>query len=93
MSSEPGPGELARMFEDFRRDVRDDFAQILQRLDKFVLREVYETQREADQEAIKDLKKRAESRARDVRVAVLGGLSAIAAAIVVAILTKSGAWQ
>lgn len=81
------------MFEDFRRDVRDDFSQIFLRLDRFVLREVYDAERSADREQIKDLKRQADAKSREVRNAVLAATSAVVAAIVVAVLTKSGVWQ
>jgi len=40
--------ELARRLDDFRRDIRDDLAEIKNRQDQYVLREVYA----ADQRAL-----------------------------------------
>lgn len=38
---EPSNGELQRLIERNHLEVREDYAEILARLDKFVLREVY----------------------------------------------------
>lgn len=46
-SGEPQPGELSRSLREFRRDVRDDFAALMARMDQMVLREVYNVQRDA----------------------------------------------
>jgi hypothetical protein len=51
----PGIGELGRKIEDFRRDVRDDFAALIARLDQLVPREVYNVERDATSARIKRL--------------------------------------
>ncbi|MEU8329810.1 hypothetical protein [Micromonospora sp. NPDC048839] len=50
--------ELARRLDAFRRDVHDDLSDISRRMDAYVLREVYQAERLADQTRIGVLERR-----------------------------------
>lgn len=69
-------------------------------MERYVLQRVYDAdekrrdaEREADRAQLAELKNVADTKTREVRTAVLAGISAVAAAIVVAVLTKSGVWH
>lgn len=94
MADEPGLGELARVLGDFRRDVRDDFAAISARLDTFVLREVYNADKAANEARMARMEREAESNRSAVRAAVYAALgsvvASIVAGIVLALIVKGG---
>lgn len=86
MSDDPGMGELARKIEDFRRDVRDDFAQIGNQLAQFVLREVYLADKAALEARLARMEREQEASRSAVRNAVFGAIGSIVATIVVGII-------
>ncbi len=94
MPDDPQLGELARSLADFRRDVRDDFAQIGTRLDQFVLREVYLADRAALEARLARMEREQEGQRSASRAAVYGALASIiasvVAAIVMAVVVKGG---
>lgn len=86
MADDPQLGELARSLQDFRRDTRDDFAQIATRLDQFVLREVYTADRTALEARLARMEREQEASRSAVRNAVFGAISSIIATIIVAVV-------
>jgi len=60
MPDEPSLGELGRLIQALRGDVRDDMAQINQRLDKLVSADVYAVEKAAMSKDIADLAKAVE---------------------------------
>lgn len=94
MSDEPGIGELARSIDAFRRDTRDDLQQINIRLDQFVLREVYASDRASLELRLGRMEREAEAQRSATRTAIYGALASIVASIVVgivlALITKGG---
>jgi hypothetical protein len=94
VSDEPGIGELARTIDAFRRDTRDDLQQINTRLDQFVLREVYASDKAAQDEWRKRAEREAEGQKSAVRMAIYGALGSVVASVVVgvvlALITKGG---
>lgn len=90
MSDERALEDLTRKITEFRADVRDDFADIKLRLNDFVLREVYTSNREADQGRIKKLEDNASSD-RKFRLALLvATIGAVAGAIASAVVNSGG---
>lgn len=61
MADEPSLGELGRLIQLMRGDIRDDMAQINSRLDRMVSTDVYTVERAALEREIADLKKDVES--------------------------------
>lgn len=57
MSDDPSLGELGRLIQALRGDVRDDMAQINQRLDRLVSLDVYTVEKAAMSKDIADLTK------------------------------------
>jgi hypothetical protein len=57
MADEPSLGELGRLIQLMRGDIRDDMAQINSRLDRMVSTDVYTVERAALEREIADLKK------------------------------------
>ncbi|MET8746312.1 hypothetical protein [Streptomyces sp. NPDC004728] len=57
MADEPSLGELGRLIQLMRGDIRDDMAQINARLDRMVSTDVYTVERAALERDIADLKK------------------------------------
>lgn len=57
MADEPSLGELGRLIQALRGDVRDDMAQINSRLDRLVSADVYAVEKAAIIKAIEDLAK------------------------------------
>ncbi|MFD9004509.1 hypothetical protein ACFV0T_26710 [Streptomyces sp. NPDC059582] len=57
MIDEPSLGELGRLIQALRGDVRDDLAQISARLDRLVLADVYTVEKAAMSKDISDLTK------------------------------------
>ncbi|MCX4911922.1 hypothetical protein [Streptomyces sp. NBC_00878] len=57
MADEPSLGELGRLIQALRGDVRDDMAQINSRLDRLVSADVYAVEKAAMVKAIEDLAK------------------------------------
>jgi hypothetical protein len=57
VNDEPTLGELGRLIQALRGDVRDDMAQINQRLDRLVSIDVYNVERAALERQIADLAK------------------------------------
>ncbi|MGW1409468.1 hypothetical protein [Streptomyces sp. NPDC002403] len=57
MADEPSLGELGRLIQLMRGDIRDDMAQINARLDRMVSTDVYTVERAALEREIADLKK------------------------------------
>lgn len=57
MSDDPSLGELGRLIQALRGDVRDDMAQINQRLDRLVSLDVYTVEKAAMSKDIADLAK------------------------------------
>lgn len=60
MTDEPSLGELGRLIQALRGDVRDDMAQINQRLDRLVSMDVYTVEKAAIAKEITDLTKAVE---------------------------------
>jgi hypothetical protein len=85
-------GEITRKIEDFRRDVRDDFAQISQQLTQFVLREVYlsdERTRTTRFEAIEaELKRSSANRVLMATLAITAFLGPVVVGIIVFLVTR-----
>lgn len=94
MADEPGLGELGRKIEDFRRDVRDDFAAMSQQLSQFVLREVYNTDKTAQEKRIERIERELETQRNAARTALYAAIGSILATIVggvfLAMLLKGG---
>lgn len=94
MPDEPGLGELSRKIEDFRRDVRDDFAQISAQLERYVLREVYEAREAALHDRLSRIEREQESNRSSARAAIYAAvgsvLASITAGIVLALVLKGG---
>lgn len=94
MTNDPGLGELARKIEDFRRDVRDDFAQIGNQLAQFVLREVYLADKTALEARLSRMEREQEAQRSAVRAAIYAAvgsvLASIIAGVVLAVLLKGG---
>lgn len=94
MADDPQLGELSRSLQDFRRDTRDDFAQIASRLDQFVLREVYLSDKNALEARLARMEREQEGQRSASRAAVYGALASIVAsvvaAIVMAVVVKGG---
>lgn len=61
MADEPSLGELGRLIQLMRGDIRDDMAQINSRLDRMVSTDVYGVEKAALERAIADVKKDVES--------------------------------
>ncbi|WP_093803905.1 hypothetical protein [Streptomyces sp. Wb2n-11] len=61
MADEPSLGELGRLIQLMRGDIRDDMAQINSRLDRMVSTDVYGVEKAALEREIADLKKDVES--------------------------------
>lgn len=61
MADEPSNGELGRLIQLMRGDIRDDMAQINSRLDRMVSTDVYGVEKAATERQIKDLRKDLES--------------------------------
>ena len=61
MADEPSLGELGRLIQLMRGDIRDDMAQTNSRLDPMVSSDVYTVERAALEREIADLKKDVES--------------------------------
>lgn len=57
MADEPSLGELGRLIQLMRGDIRDDMAQINSRLDRMVSTDVYGVEKAALERSIADLKK------------------------------------
>ncbi|MGS2592110.1 hypothetical protein [Streptomyces hebeiensis] len=57
MADEPSLGELGRLIQLMRGDIRDDMAQINARLDRMVSTDVYGVEKAALEREIADLKK------------------------------------
>ena len=94
MSDEPGLGELSRKIEDFRRDVRDDFAQMSAQLNQFVLREVYLADKTALEARLARMERESENARNAARTAVFACIATIIGTIVagvfMAVLVKGG---
>lgn len=92
MTDDPSLGEITRKIEDFRRDVRDDFAQIGQQLTQFVLREVYnsdERARTARFEAIEaELKRNSSNRITMATLAITSFIGPVVTGIIVFLVVK-----
>ncbi|MFD9721027.1 hypothetical protein [Streptomyces sp. NPDC059076] len=63
MAEDPSNGELSRLIEALRSDMRDDLGQVNQRLDRKVSTEVYAVEKAAMAQDIADLKKSDEAQA------------------------------
>lgn len=61
MADEPSLGELGRLIQLMRGDIRDDMAQINSRLDRMVSTDVYGVEKAALERAIADVKKDVET--------------------------------
>ncbi|MFG3244192.1 hypothetical protein [Streptomyces sp. NPDC048157] len=61
MADEPSLGELGRLIQLMRGDIRDDMAQINSRLDRMVSTDVYGVEKAALEREIADVKKDVES--------------------------------
>lgn len=61
MADEPSLGELGRLIQLMRGDIRDDMAQINSRLDRMVSTDVYGVEKAATERQISDLRKDLES--------------------------------
>ncbi|MER7068928.1 hypothetical protein ABT357_25185 [Streptomyces albidoflavus] len=61
MADEPSLGELGRLIQALRGDVRDDLAQVNARLDRLVSADVYAVERSAMEKQISDLGKAVEA--------------------------------
>ncbi|WP_331764827.1 hypothetical protein [Streptomyces sp. NBC_01238] len=61
MADEPSLGELGRLIQLMRGDIRDDMAQINSRLDRMVSTDVYGVEKAALERAIAEVKKDVES--------------------------------
>jgi hypothetical protein len=82
VADEPGIGELGRKIEDFRRDVRDDFATMSQQLSQFVLREVYKTDKDANELRLARLEREQENARNAARTALWAAIGSILATII-----------
>jgi hypothetical protein len=93
VANEPGLGELGRQIESFRREVRDDLQSITQRLDTFVLREVYASDEQRRTEKFKAIEEElARNRANRFLMATLAVTAFIApmvVGIIVFLVTRS----
>lgn len=105
MPNEPSLGELSRIIQDFRTDVRDDlsainarvrddFHAINARLDTFLLREVYNADKAALETRLARMEREAEAARSAARTAIYSCIGAIVAAIIagvfMAVLVRSG---
>lgn len=86
MPNEPTLGELSRIIAEFRNDVRDDFSAINARLDTFVLREVYNADKQALQERLSRMEREAEAARSAARTAIYSCIGAIVATIVAGVI-------
>jgi hypothetical protein len=90
--NEPSLGEITRTLEDFRRDVREDFAHVTQQLNQFVLREVYtadERSRVQRFEAIEaELKRTSSNRVLMGTLAITAFLGPIVTGIIVFVVVQ-----
>lgn len=89
----PGLGELGRKIEDFRRDVRDDFSQtssrfdkIDERLERFVLKEVFEAYKTAQGERLARMEREQEAARNAARGAVYAAIGSVIATVLAAII-------
>ena len=60
MPDEPSNGELGRLIQSVKGDLRDDIQQINARLDQMVSRDVYAVEKAAQTKEIRDLEKSVE---------------------------------
>jgi hypothetical protein len=93
VADDPSLGELGRKIEDFRRDVRDDFSHISTRFDKvderlerFVLKEVFEAYKAAQAERLGRLEREQETSRNAARAAIYAAVGSIVATVLAAIL-------
>lgn len=95
MSNEPTIGELGRKIEDFRRDVRDDFAAMSGQLQQYVLREVYDAREAALAERLTRIERALEAQKSQARAAIYAAVGSVVASvmagIILAVLFKGGA--
>ena len=92
--------ETGTQLTELKTQLTSNLSTVINQFDRYVLVAVYEANeraRDAREEArdqrVKRLEDNDTSNRRGIRSAVLAGFSAVAAALVVAILTKSGAWH
>lgn len=86
MPDEPTLWELQRTIESGHREVTADIAQLNARLDTFVLKEVYDAHRTADQERIKRLEEQVIDLRDQSRKAFWTAVSSFIAPFVVGII-------
>lgn len=86
MPDEPTLGEIRRVVETLGKDLSADIAQLDQRLNMYVLREVYEVQRTADLARIVRLEEQSRDQRAHTRTAFLTAISSFIAPIVVAVV-------
>lgn len=94
MPDQPTMWELQRAIESGYRELSGDITQLNARLDTFVLREVYEAHRSADQDRIRRLEGQVlelkEGNRKALWTAISSFLAPIAVAVVLAMMLQGG---
>lgn len=90
MGESPGVGELGRNMSAFRAEVRDDFTQVLKRLDDLLPREVFTGLYGALVERVTRLEEEQTALRRGNRVAILAGVTTLVTGVVLQLMKGHG---